>query len=149
MPTEPAQSTTKRWWHLADRLGAAAAFLCAIHCALLPFVLALLPLVGLEFLGTHAFERNFVLFACVLATATLVVGYRRHRRPLPLSLALPGLVLLLVGVIFAQHYSIVLHSVMVTCGGLLLASAHFVNLRLDRHAGHLHGPGEHCPNVVR
>jgi hypothetical protein len=33
----------------------------------------------------------------------------------------------------------VLHSVMVTCGGLLLASAHFVNLRMDRQAGHVHG----------
>lgn len=126
-------------WRFADRLGAMAAFLCAIHCALLPFVLALLPLLGLGFLGTHAFERNFVLFACLLATATLVGGYRRHRRPLPLSLAFPGLLLLLVGVIFAENYSIVLHSVMVTCGGLLLASAHFVNLRMDRQAGHVHG----------
>ena len=30
------------WWHVADRIGAGASFLCAIHCALLPFVLALL-----------------------------------------------------------------------------------------------------------
>ncbi len=125
-------------WRIADRLGATAAFLCAIHCALLPFVLALLRLLGLDFLASHTFERNFVLFACMLATATLVSGYRRHGRPLPLCLALPGLLLLLVGVIFATHYSIVLHSVMVTCGGLLVASAHFVNLRLDRQAGHVH-----------
>jgi len=126
-------------WHFADRLGAAAAFLCAIHCALLPFVLALLPLLGLGFLAGHTFERNFVLFACMLATVSLVAGYRRHGRPLPLCLALPGLLLLLVGVIFAANYSIVLHSVMVTCGGLLVASAHFVNLRLDRRACHVHG----------
>ena len=36
-----------RWWHVADRVGATASFLCAIHCALLPFVLTLLPLLGL------------------------------------------------------------------------------------------------------
>lgn len=139
MPTDSGQSTTTRWWRLADRLGALASFLCAIHCALLPFVLAVLPLLGLGFLASHGFERGFVLFACVLALASLVGAYRRHRRPLPLRLALTGLVLLLMGVTFAENYSIVLHSVMVTCGGLLVASAHFVNLRMDRATGHVHG----------
>jgi hypothetical protein len=139
MPTDSGQPTTTRWWRLADRLGALASFLCAIHCALLPFVLAVLPLLGLGFLASHGFERGFVLFACVLALSSLVGGYRRHRRPLPLRLALTGLVLLLMGVTFAENYSIVLHSAMVTCGGLLVASAHFTNLRMDRAAGHVHG----------
>jgi hypothetical protein len=128
-----------RLWHFADRLGATASFLCAIHCALLPFVLALLPILGLGFLADHAFERGFVLCACVLASAALISGYRRHHRPLPLWLALPGLSLLVLGVTYAENYSIVLHSVMVTCGGLLVASAHFTNLRLDRLHGHVHG----------
>lgn len=126
-------------WHLADRLGAMASFLCAIHCALLPFVLTLLPLLGLGFLAEHGFERGFVLFACMLALTSLIGGYRRHRRPLPLSLALPGLTLLVSGVTFAVDISIVLHSVMVTCGGLMVASAHFVNLRLDRRVCRVHG----------
>jgi hypothetical protein len=32
--------------------------------------------------------------------------------------------------------------VLVTCGGFLVAAAHFVNLKVDRsgHAGHIHGP---------
>jgi hypothetical protein len=47
-----------------------------------------------------------------------------------------------MGVTFAENYSIILHSVLVTCGGLLVASAHFVNLRFDRQLGHVHGP--HC-----
>ena len=139
------QETSKsRWWHVADRVGATASFLCAIHCALLPFVLALLPLLGMEFLASHTFERNFVLFACVLASFALIRGFRRHQYALPLWLAVPGLVLLLIGVTpYAEGYSIVLHSVLVTCGGLLLAAAHFVNLRRDRHVGfagaHIHG----------
>ena len=132
------------WWHLADRVGATASFLCAIHCALLPFVLTLLPLLGLGFLAGHRFERGFVMFAATLALFALVGGYRRHRRPLPLMLAMPGLLLLLLGVTWAADVSVVLHSTMVTCGGLLLASAHFVNLSIDRrhaHAGsHVHGP---------
>jgi len=131
---------TSRGWKLADRIGAAASFLCAIHCAALPFVLSLLPLLGLEFLADHRFERAFVMFACALALLTLVNGYRRHRRPTPLLCAFPGLSLLLLGVTVAEDYSIVLHSVLVTCGGVLVAAAHFVNLRLDRRL-HVHEPG--------
>ncbi|NUO73372.1 MAG: MerC domain-containing protein [Frateuria sp.] len=130
-----------RAWHTADRLGAIASFLCAIHCAALPFVLAMLPLVGLEFLADHRFERAFVVFACALALLTLVNGYRRHRRPVPLLLAFPALALLLLGVTVAERYPLVLHSALVTCGGVLLASAHFVNLRTDRRQAHVHGPG--------
>ncbi|WP_243042327.1 MerC domain-containing protein [Dyella sedimenti] len=134
---EARQEHKTRWWSLADRLGATASFLCAIHCAALPFVLALLPVLGLGFLADHGFERGFVMFAGALAVATLVSAYRHHRQPLPLLLALPGLVLLIAGVTFAENYSIALHSVLVTCGGLLVASAHFVNLRKHR-AFHAH-----------
>jgi hypothetical protein len=140
MNSEQANKT--HWWRFADRVGAVASFLCAIHCALLPFVLVLLPFVGLEFLADHRFERGFVLFASTLALLVLVRGFRRHQEPLPLLLAAPGLALLLLGITFAENYSIILHSVLVTCGGLLLASAHFVNLRRDsrRQEDHVHGP---------
>ncbi|WP_114238405.1 MerC domain-containing protein [Dyella sp. C9] len=133
------QENKSRWWSLADRVGATASFLCAIHCAALPFVLALLPVLGLGFLAGHAFERGFVMFASALALFALISGYRHHHQPLPLLLALPGLALLILGVTFAENYSIALHSVLVTCGGLLVASAHFVNLRKHR-ALHVHGP---------
>lgn len=123
-------------WQVADRVGAVASFLCAVHCALLPFVLALLPFVGLGFLADHRFERVFVLFACGLATLALGRGFRRNQEPLPLLLAAPGIALLVLGVVYLESHSIITHSVLVTCGGLLLAAAHFVNLRSDRH---LHG----------
>ncbi|KGI77731.1 hypothetical protein LF63_0110415 [Oleiagrimonas soli] len=127
------------WWLVADRLGAAASFLCAVHCALLPFVIALLPLVGLEFLADHAFERGFVLFAATLATITLVTGRRKHGQRWPLMLAVPGLLLLVLGVTvvdLSAHTAV--HSVMVTCGGLLVASAHVCNLRLVYRSHALH-----------
>lgn len=138
------QSNKSRWWHLADRVGAIASFLCAIHCALLPFVLAALPLIGLEFLADHRFERIFVLSASALAALVLVRGYRRHRRTLPLRMAVPGLVLLLLGVAFIDIGSPILHSVLVTCGGLMLAAGHFVNLRVDSHGEQLHVHSPQC-----
>ncbi len=130
-PIVSGTESPARWWSVADRLGATASFLCAIHCALLPFVIALLPLLGLEFLADHDFERGFVLFAAALATTTLVTGHRKHRRRLPLLLALPGLLLLVLGVTVVDlDTQTALHSLMVTCGGLLVASAHVINLRL-------------------
>ncbi|KRE94972.1 hypothetical protein ASG87_16970 [Frateuria sp. Soil773] len=140
---DPEQVDKSRGWQLADRIGAIASFLCAIHCAALPFVLGMLPLLGLEFLADHRFERGFVMFACVLALVALYNGYRRHHRPQSLLLAAPGLALLLLGVTYAESVRpSVLHSVLVTCGGLLVAAAHFVNLRMDRRHVHVHGP--HC-----
>lgn len=137
------QTANPSIWHAADRVGATASFLCAVHCAALPFVLALLPFVGLGFLADHRFERMFVLFACVLATIALTRGYRRHREWLPLQLAAAGILLLLSGLLWMDERTIAVHSVLVSCGGVLLAGAHFVNLRLDRrgHAGHAHGAG--------
>lgn len=121
-----------------------ASFLCAIHCALLPFVLAALPLLGLEFLADRRFERGFVMFACALALVALVRGFRRHQQPLPLWLAIPALALLVLGVTWAESHATIVHSALVTSGGLLLASAHFVNLRCDRQGAVSHVHGAQC-----
>lgn len=118
-----------RGWRLADRIGASASLLCAIHCAVLPFVLVLLPVIGLGFLANDRFEGGFVMVASVLAMIVLTRGFRRHQQPLPLMLAVLGIALLLLGVTGVVSHSIIVHSVLVTTGGLSLASAHFFNLR--------------------
>jgi hypothetical protein len=119
---------------LVDRVGATASFLCAVHCALLPFVLAALPLIGLEFLAGHAFERIFVTCAALLAAGSIYFGYRRHRHPHALFLTLPGIALLLFGVTVNLDVHVLLHTVAVVCGGVLVASAHVTNLVLaHRH----------------
>jgi MerC mercury resistance protein len=116
---------------LADRFGATASFLCAIHCALLPFVIAVLPALGLAFLADHGIERGFVLFACLLAATMLLLGYRRHRRPNALLVLLPAVLLLLWGVLLDAEQASVAHAWLVSSGGTLLALAHLINLRLS------------------
>lgn len=138
------QTHKSRRWQFADRIGAMASFLCALHCAALPFVLALLPLVGLGFLADHRFERGFVLFACVLASFALGRGFVRNRLSLPLLLAAPGVALLLLGVIWISSNALLVHSVLVTCGGLLLAGAHYFNLRNERRAQGAHRHAASC-----
>ena len=122
--------------HVADRVGATASFLCAVHCAALPFVIAVLPALGLGFLADHKFERIFIACASCLALAALIRGYRRHHVASPLFLAVPGLTLMWIGAwVFDAEASLFLHAALVTVGGCSLALAHVLNLRLTHQYG--------------
>lgn len=121
---------------LADRFGATASFLCAVHCALLPLIIAALPAIGLGFLANHRFERGFIAFASVLALTTLVVGFRRHRQFRAFWFLVPGIALLTAGIIVDFEHSAALHAVLVSLGGTLVAISHLTNLRLAH--GHVH-----------
>jgi hypothetical protein len=119
--------------HTADRLGATASMLCAVHCAALPFVLALLPALGLGFLANHGFERGFIAFASVLALTMAVLGYRRHRTARAFALLVPGLALLWIGgFAFDLGSATFWHSLFVVAGGTCVSLAHIVNLRIAR-----------------
>lgn len=122
---------------LLDRLGAGGSLLCAIHCALLPLLIALLPSLGVAVWLGNRFERGFVVFATLLGLFTIVWGYRRHRAVRALWLLLPGLSALWLGVGYEPlHHALVPHAVAMTFGGTLVGLAHLANLRLNH--GHVH-----------
>jgi hypothetical protein len=121
---------------LADRFGATASFLCAVHCALLPLVIAALPALGLSFLANHRFERGFIAFASVLALTTLLVGFRRHRRFRAFWFLVPGILFLAAGISVDFDESAMAHAIFVSMGGTLVALSHLTNLRLAH--GHVH-----------
>jgi hypothetical protein len=127
--------SVSRW---VDSLGTAGATLCAVHCALLPFALALLPVLGLGILASSGFELGFVIFATALAITSLWHGYRRHRAYHAMAFLVPGLVSLWSGLLVpVLHSSTIAHAVAMSVGGTLVAVAHLVNLRLSQ--GHVHG----------
>lgn len=134
MSTAPHRQS--RFARFADRFGAAASFLCAVHCALLPLVIAVLPMLGLGFLADHRFERFFIAFAGVLALSTLIIGFRRHQRYRAFWFLVPGIVLLITGILIDVEHATVGHAVLVSIGGTLVALAHLVNLRLAH--SHVH-----------
>lgn len=121
---------------LGDRFGATASFLCAVHCAVLPFVIAMLPAIGLSFLANHRFERGFIAFASALALTTLIVGFRRHRQFRAFWFLVPGILLLTAGIVVDFEDNATLHAVLVAMGGTLVAVSHLTNLRLAH--GHVH-----------
>jgi hypothetical protein len=134
-PNRPASRWPIARW--VDSLGTVGAMLCAVHCALLPFALVLLPVIGLGIFASAGFERGFVLFATALAIASLWHGYRGHRAYHAFAVLVPGLLALWLGILVpALHDARIPHAVAMSIGGTLVAVAHLVNLRLSR--GHTH-----------
>jgi len=128
----PSQWSLHRW---VDSLGSVGAVICAVHCALLPIALVMLPMVGFGILASPGFEVGFVLFATALAVASLWNGYLRHRAYRAMAILVPGLIALWSGVFIPMiHDTTVVHALMMSAGGALVGAAHLVNLRLtDLH----------------
>src|SRR5579871_842397 len=115
-----------------DNAGATASLLCAVHCALMPMIVTLLPLMGLGFLANEATEWGLVALSATLGISSLCLGYRRHRsRRAPAVLAL-GMGLLATGRV-AEHRDLGRFGVaLVVGGGLTIAAAHLYNRHLCR-----------------
>lgn len=124
----------------ADHVGFAASFLCAVHCALWPWLLALAPAFGLELGGWVDLDQAFVVFATLLGVSTLGLGWRRHRGFHAWILLIPGLALVWAGAFSPLHNHSISHAVVMTMGGLLLAAAHMINLRLTHAASAVGSP---------
>jgi hypothetical protein len=128
----------QRLHSLIDRFGATGSLLCAIHCALLPLLLAALPSLGLSIWLGDGFERGFVMFVTLMGLFSLAWGYRRHRKFRALGVLLLGLAAIWTGLLYApwHHGSAAWHAGVMTFGGTMIGAAHLLNLRLNH--GHVH-----------
>lgn len=61
-----------------DKVGAASSTLCAVHCATTAAIPSALAALGIGALTGPAFEWGFTAIAVVLATAALVLSWKRH-----------------------------------------------------------------------
>ena len=89
-----ADLTLPRSQAYRDWIGVSASVLCAIHCAAMPFVVGLLPLLGLSFLADPSFHKWMVGICLALALLAFVPGWRRHHRLAPTIIGLSGLALI-------------------------------------------------------
>ncbi|HET7844517.1 MAG TPA: MerC domain-containing protein [Xanthomonadales bacterium] len=120
-----------RWSARLDMLGAAASFICAVHCIALPIAVAALPYAGLESFDSPAFDRAFAAFA--IAFGLLVIGTAACEQRLRTvgSLYVAGVLLLAVGVAPIGAW----HHLVLALGGTAIAAAHLVNRHWIRHHG--------------
>ncbi|HZY36814.1 MAG TPA: MerC domain-containing protein [Mucilaginibacter sp.] len=119
-----------------DNAGMTASILCAVHCAIVPLLITVLPLAGLGFLANPLIEWSMIIFALVIGTYAIGLSYlRSHHRPLPLVLLAAGFVVIIAGHVLVQGWR---EAIVVPIGGLLIATAHFFNFRYSAkcHRGH-------------
>jgi MerC mercury resistance protein len=115
-----------------DGAGIATSVLCAAHCLLAPLLVAMLPLVGLNFLLEETTEWMLVGFSTTLAFVSLVPSYiRRHRRCRPLALFGAGVLLLFPARVWFEEWPN-LEVAAAVSGAVFIATAHFLNHRLCR-----------------
>jgi hypothetical protein len=95
-------------------------------------LLAMVPLLGLDFLFEETAEWTFVGLSTSLGFVSLVPAYiRRHRKCRPLAFFSAGLLLLLAARMWFEAQVDI--EVLVGAGGaLLISGAHFINRRLCR-----------------
>jgi hypothetical protein len=124
-----------------DQLGAAASLTCAAHCAAMPLLIGLLPLVGLSFLANEQTEIVLASLSIGVGILNLIPSYaRKHRQWRPLLLFISG-ASLIIAVKFLTEGSRLETPAMVL-GALLIACAHMINRRLCRSCAACHPVGE-------
>ena len=118
-----------------DALGAAASLACAVHCALMPLVLGLLPLSGFVLqLADPRMEWLLVSLSLSLASISLVVGFKQHRSHRILLLFVAASSALLVARLGEELGWSLPAREMAIGAALLLVASHLLNASLSRRA---------------
>lgn len=107
-----------------DFFGFLNSFLCAIHCSIFPLLISLGLLEGLFWLEHFWLEMTFLFLSILFASLSLIKSFKKHRRLDPILMVGLGLVCLLIGLNI--HHGPV-QTILMTLGGLIIASAHIVN----------------------
>ena len=115
-----------------DQAGTIASLTCAVHCAIMPLAITLLPLLGLTFLADERLEWGLLGLSGLIGVSSLCLGFREHRRRIALAVLAVGLSLLTLGRISEEHqwgHGAVL---VVVLGGMTIAASHLMNRHLCR-----------------
>ena len=113
-----------------DRAGMSASLACAVHCAVFPLVLASLPALGLAWLDSEWVDWTMVLLAAGIALSAHRGGFTMHRRCLPTSVAVVGLLTIVTTMCLLKGHAS--QPYMQASGAVVIASSHVLNRHLCR-----------------
>lgn len=118
--------------HTWDAAGFSASLLCALHCALTPLFVSVLPLIGLEFLAHPVFETAMIALSLIIGAAALRNGYlnHHHKASALLVFALGAILLLVARNVLSDPFA----EWTTLLGLAVIASSHFINWRLCQRA---------------
>ena len=110
-----------------DFIGFVASFLCAIHCTAIPIVFSFGLIDMADMTHNHTFDFFIVGLGVIIASLSIIRDFLKHKIKLPITVAFIGISLLAIGLL-GHHSS---HELMSVFGGILLASSHFINWRIN------------------
>jgi Kef-type K+ transport system membrane component KefB len=111
-----------------DNLGIIASAICLVHCLAMPFVIALLPVLGLQFLESHESHVFLAAFIWAFALFAIVPGYLKHRKIQILIGTGLGLALVTLGVMFGHAlFGEKGELICLSIGNLTLVAVHWKN----------------------
>jgi len=116
-----------------DQLGITVSILCAVHCALLPVVMMLLPLIGLGFFANPEIEAGIILLSLMVGLISMSKSWRVHRSFKPAGIILLGFLFIMTGHCLVMEK---FEWILLTAGSSLVALAHYINWRYTRSACH-------------
>ncbi len=110
--------------HRLDHFGATGSLLCALHCAVLPLLLVIAPASGFLLWFGDGVEQVIVISVTLLALFSLILSYFKHHAWRAISVLLPGLTLLWLGLLYDPlHHAPTLHAVTMAIAGTLIGIA--------------------------
>jgi len=118
-----------------DTLGIAASSLCLVHCLAMPFLIAALPFLGLQFLEGNFAHRLLAGFVIAFALFAVLPGYLKHRHKAVLAAMCIGLGLVLIATFGVHHEQWELP--LISIGNLILVGTHLRNRGLLK-CDHVH-----------
>lgn len=123
------------WRDAMDKIGISASLLCAAHCAAMPFAIALLPVLGIEFLADKRIEWALLGLMALVALVSTGMGTCRHKSFWPVCVLVCGVGLMAYShanhSCCQEHISVEQISTAVL-GGFAIAASHAINLKLCR-----------------
>jgi len=111
-----------------DAIGITTSTACAIHCAVLPFLISSLPIFGVNIINNNAFEYFMIVSAFLIGSTALLHGYRKHHQNYKPVLLFAGGILLLIAKQIWHEYQFWFLPLAVSS----IVLAHIFNFRLCR-----------------
>lgn len=110
-----------------DRLGISTSILCMLHCLLTPLLVIFIPVLG-QYFSHEWFHAVIAVVVIPVAVWALWNGYRLHKNKRVLWLGTPGIIIVCLAM-FTGIHDLRYEFALMLVAGLLLTSAHYINLR--------------------
>lgn len=113
-----------------DKAGAVFSWICALHCLTLPFLTAILPVIGLSFLANEFAEYVLIGISILIALFSLIPAYlNEHGKMRTLLLFAAGIsFIFFADKLFEENFAGKL--IFVFSGAILITLSHLLNRRL-------------------